>query len=438
MNIQQYLEKFKRITEKPTLNTMYWLMEKFQNPQNRGTVIHVAGTNGKGSIVAMLNRVLVDQGYKVGKYISPHLIQFNERICVNDVPISDQEIEEILKEMDPIINLYNQTHEIPVRHFEVITSLAFIYFARKNCDFILLETGMGGILDCTNIVNPLISIITSIGYDHMKVLGNTLTEIAEKKAGIIKQNSNTIFLELENRQENEEVFPVIQNKCKELQNQLYYLKREEITNYREQGELQYFTYDHQDISTNLKGKIQIYYTAMCLKALEIIKQKGFSIQDFKAIESLRNVKHPGRFEKLNQFPTIIFDGAHNEPAIQNFIGNMEQYYSNQKKIYIVSILKKKDYKKMLYYLAQDKEAIIYVTDGNDQNLYSTKQCLYKACEEYKPKQMIKMANFSDAIQEATCLYPDRVIGIVGSFYTYPNAIQTIKQLNQFTKSDKYQ
>lgn len=112
---------------------------------------------------------------------------------------------------------------------------------------------------------------------------------------------------------------------------------------------------------------------------------------------------------------------------------MEQYYPNQKKVYIVSILKKKDYKKMLYYLAQDREAIIYVTDGNDQNLYSTKQSLYKACEKYKPKQMIKMANFSSAIKEATRLYPDRVIGIVGSFYTYPNAIQTIKQL---TKSDK--
>ena len=107
MDIQQYLEKFERITEKPTLNTMYWLMERFQNSQNKGTVIHVAGTNGKGSIVAMLNRVLIDQGYKVGKYISPHLIKFNERICVNDEPISDQEIEEILKEMDPIINLYN-------------------------------------------------------------------------------------------------------------------------------------------------------------------------------------------------------------------------------------------------------------------------------------------------------------------------------------------
>ena len=436
MDIQQYLEKFERITEKPTLNTMYWLMERFQNPQNKGTVIHVAGTNGKGSIVAMLNRVLIDQGYKVGKYISPHLIKFNERICVNDEPISDQEIEEILKEMDPIINLYNQTHDMPVRHFEVVTSLAFIYFARKKCDFILLETGMGGILDCTNIVNPLISIITSIGYDHMKALGSTLTQIAEKKAGIIKENSNTIFLELENKQENEEVFPVIQNKCKEEQSQFYYLKREEITNYRDDGEFQYFTYHHQNVSTNLKGKIQTYYTAMCLKALEIIKQNGFSIQDSKAIESLRNVKHPGRFEKLNQSPIIIFDGAHNEPAIQNFISNMKYYYPNQKKVYIVSILKKKDYKKMLYYLAQDKEAIIYVTDGNDKKLYSTKQCLYEACKEYKTKEMIKMADFSDAIQEAACRYTDRVIGIVGSFYTYPNAIQTMEKLKQSISNHK--
>ena len=209
MNIEAYLDQFQRVTENPTLETMNWMMQKFQNPHKKYQVIHVAGTNGKGSVVEILNRVLLDQGYNVGKYISPHLCEFNERICVNDVPISNQEIEEIIKKLEPFIQEYNQTHEIPVKHFEVVTSIAFVYFARKKCDFVVLETGMGGTWDCTNIVQPILSIITSIGYDHMKLLGNTLTEIAKHKAGIIKQNSDTIFLECENKNENAKILKII-------------------------------------------------------------------------------------------------------------------------------------------------------------------------------------------------------------------------------------
>ena len=160
MNIEEYLKRFDSVTKDPTLDAMEFFMKEFGNPNKKTKFIHVAGTNGKGSVCEMINNILVNTGYRVGKYISPHLIKYNERITVNNVEITDKEMSDILEQIAEKVDIYNQKHKIPVKEFEVVTTLALIYFAKKDCDFVVLETGMGGTYDCTNIVDSIISIIT--------------------------------------------------------------------------------------------------------------------------------------------------------------------------------------------------------------------------------------------------------------------------------------
>ena len=188
MDIEKYLSNFAKYTDNPSLDAMIWIMDKYGNPHQNMKFIHVAGTNGKGSVCEMLSNVLTKQGYRVGKFISPHLITFNDGILVNNKQITDEEVDEILISLSEKVEKYNQTHDDKVTWFEVITSLALIYFSKQACDIVVLETGMGGLYDCTNIIQPIISVITSVGLDHTDVLGKTIRDIAYKKAGIIKQN----------------------------------------------------------------------------------------------------------------------------------------------------------------------------------------------------------------------------------------------------------
>ena len=193
-DVQKYLSQFYQGTKNPK-ETMKYFTKKLNHPEDEFKIIHIAGTNGKGSVTEMVCRVLIEQGYTVGKYMSPHLIKFNERICVNNVQISDEELLEFINKMEPLINDCN----LHFGFFEITTTLALWYFKIKKCDFVVLETGLGGTYDCTNIVNPVVSIINSISYDHMSILGNTLPEIAENKAGIIKPNSNTVYIHKKKR-----------------------------------------------------------------------------------------------------------------------------------------------------------------------------------------------------------------------------------------------
>ena len=196
MNIEKYLSNFFNGTKNPSLKAMRFLMGEFNHPENKLKAIHIAGTNGKGSVTEMITKVLINEGYTVGKFISPHLIDYNERISVNNNNISNIEMEKLIDRINPAIEKYNSTSDVHITLFELETTMAFLYFEQKECDFVVLETGLGGLYDCTNIINhPLISIITSIGYDHMNILGSTLTEIAYQKAGIIKPNSHTVIFE---------------------------------------------------------------------------------------------------------------------------------------------------------------------------------------------------------------------------------------------------
>lgn len=417
MNLEEYLQSFSHGKKKQSLETMEYFMKKLNNPQEKQKFIHIAGTNGKGSCTEMMANILLKSGYKVGKFISPHLIKYNERISVNNINISNEKMEKIIEEIDPLIMEYGKEN---VTLFELETIMAIIYFYRKKCDIVVMEVGLGGMYDCTNIIYPEISVINSIGYDHMQFLGNTIEEIAYQKAGIIKENSKTVYICQENEADN-----VIINKCKEENNKLYLIKREDVKNYSYNNEFQEFDYkDYKNIRVKLKGKSQIYNASICLEAVNILKD-NYKLPEEKVREGIESVIHRGRFETLWNEPTIIYDGGHNELAIKNFINSVNMYYKDNKKVYIISLLKSKDYKTILKLLVQEKNGTYIFTSGNSEERYWDKEILKEEAIKLGAKNAIAI-NLEGAINKSFKEYKNYIIFVIGSFYIYGDVINYIQ------------
>lgn len=424
MNVEEYLSTFFRGTKDPTLRAMEYFMEEFNHPENKLKIIHIAGTNGKGSCTEMITNILIKSGYKVGKFMSPHLVKYNERMSIQNKNITDKDMENLIKILEPKINRYNSVNDFKVTLFELETIMAILYFEKNNCDFVVLETGLGGLYDCTNIVNPIISIITSIGYDHMNILGNTLEEIAEQKAGIIKQNSKTIYIKQNEKGVNEKII----KRCKEKNNKLHLIKKEDIKNYTYNNDFQKIDYkSYKSIQINLKGEKQIYNASICIECVEILNEEGFKVPEEAIREGIKTVVHKGRFETINTNPLIIYDGAHNKPAIENFKRSVEMYYKNKRKVYIISILKTKDYETILKELLKDEEATFIFTNGNDEDLYVKKEILLKVSKKYTNNKNMHAKELDKAIDLIKEKYESYVTFIVGSFYIYGTVIEKLKE-----------
>ena len=406
MDIEKYLRRFDAVTKDPSLDAMKFFMEEFGNPHKKTKFIHIAGTNGKGSVCEMINNILVNAGYKVGKYISPHLIRYNERITVNNEEITDKEMSDILEEISKKVEIYNKEHDIPVKEFEVITTLALIYYARQTCDFVVLETGLGGLYDCTNIANGLISIITNIGFDHVDILGKTIEEITMQKAGIIKPNNDVIECY------QDKVTDIIKKECEKKNSKLHLINPEDVENYVFDEEYQKIDYKkYKNIKINLKGKCQIYNAAIALECVEILRNKGYEIKEEAVRKGLSTVIHKARFETIKENPKIIFDGGHNENAINNLTNTINMYYPDKEKVYIVSLLKTKDYRKVIEIITKDKEGIFFFTTGNDKDRYVNKEDLYNEAKKYLTKNIYK-EELKNAINIAETKYKDEIIMII--------------------------
>ena len=406
MDIEKYLRRFDAVTKDPSLDAMKFFMEEFGNPHKKTKFIHIAGTNGKGSVCEMINNILVNAGYKVGKYISPHLVRYNERITVNNEEITDKEMSDILEEISKKVEIYNKEHDIPVKEFEVITTLALIYYARQKCDFVVLETGLGGLYDCTNIANGLISIITNIGLDHVDILGKTIEEITMQKAGIIKPNNDVIECY------QDKVTDIIKKECEKKNSKLHIINPEDVENYVFDEEYQKIDYKkYKNIKINLKGKCQIYNAAIALECVEILRNKGYEIKEEAVRKGLSTVIHKARFETIKENPKIIFDGGHNENAINNLTNTINMYYPDKEKVYIVSLLKTKDYREVIEIITKDKEGIFFFTTGNDKDRYVNKEDLYNEAKKYLTKNIYK-EELKNAINIAETKYKDEIIMII--------------------------
>lgn len=425
MNIEEYLSNFFRSTKNPTLKAMEYFMEEFGDPEKDLKVIHIAGTNGKGSCTEMMTNILINAGYKVGKFISPHLIKYNERISVQNKNITNEKMEEIIEKIKPKIDKYNSLNDTQVTLFELETTMAILYFYENNCDFVVLETGLGGLYDCTNIVNPIVSIITSIGYDHMNILGNTLVEIAEQKAGIIKEGSETIFALSDEKDVND----IIKQTCIAKNNKLHYVQKQDIKNYSYNQEFQKFDYkNYKDIVINLKGEKQLLNSSICIQCTEILRDKLYNISEEALRKGLRTVIHKGRFETINKNPIMIFDGAHNKPAIENFCKSRDMYYKKQDKVYIISILRTKDYKMILKELLKEENSVFIFTSGNKEEIYVSKETLLKTAKEYTNNKNLYIKDLEDSIDFVKENYINDVIFFVGSFYIYGTVLQRLNKM----------
>ena len=258
----------------------------------------------------------------------------------------------------------------------------------------------------------------------MDILGNTLEEIAIQKAGIIKENSETIFVEQE-----KSVNDIIIKTCKEKNNTLHLIKKDAWSNVSLKGEEQVFDYkNYKQIGINLKGNKQVPNACIVLEALEILKKNGYEISKETIQEGLKTVVHKARFEQIYEEPTIIFDGGHNEAAIRNLIETIEQYYKNDDKIYILSILKTKDYKTVIKELMEDNKAIFIFTDGTKEQdevkCYVKKEELYNEALQYR-KENLFMDSLENALSKCKTEYKDKTIFVVGSFYTYSEVIENL-------------
>ena len=425
IDVNEYLKGFYKGTKEPSLKAMHYFMDKYNNFVKEMKFIHIAGTNGKGSCVEIISNILKIQGYKVGKFLSPHLIRYNERISINGESISDEDMQGLIEELKPLIEEYSEKEKSRITLFELETMMALLYFYRMKVDFVVLETGLGGLYDCTNVITcPLVSIITSIGYDHMNLLGDTLPKIAFQKAGIVKPNSSTVIFE-----QTPDVDEVFAKECSKKENQLHIVREKIVSNYRYDSDLQYFDYDEMtDIAVNLKGMVQIKNASICIEAMKILKDKGYEVSDESIREGLKTVIHKARMEKLLSKPFIVYDGAHNTPAMENLHSMVDMYYSDFDRVYIVSILKSKDYRKMLKILASDKEGKFIFTSGNDAERYVDGNTLCECMKEYVDEDKISTMTLEDAIISTKGSDENTVNLVVGSFYVYGDVVRTIKNM----------
>lgn len=355
-----YIYKKRNSVENVTdISRMEKFMNKLGNPQDDLKFIHIAGTNGKGSTTTMLANVLESSGYKVGKYISPYIVSFNERIQINNEFISDTDLEYYIKKLDPIIKEMEQEGNAPIG-FEIITAIAFLYFKEKNCDIVCLEVGMGGRLDPTNIITTtVISIITLIDYDHCKFLGNTLKEIASEKCGIIKKDKITITYPKQTK----EVLDTIREYCLKNNNKLYIPSLKLLDIVKSNHSINYFSYKGTYYKLNLIGEHQIYNALMVILASNVLINLGYKIP-FSAINTgIYETNFPARLEKISDSPAVFLDGSHNiagAKALKEFLHE----YKGKKNYAIMSFTEGKDYTSFINEISSFFQEIIFVKYNN--------------------------------------------------------------------------
>lgn len=329
-----WIESVKKFGDKLDLSRMELACEILGHPERNLNVIHVAGTNGKGSTVSYLRYALIELGYNVGTYTSPYIVRFNERITHNMNDISN---EDLLKYINKVKLLHDQvweTHHDIITFFELVTLISFLFFDDLNLDFVIYEVGLGGLLDATNVVEPIITAITTIGYDHMGVLGDTLEEIALNKLGIVKQN-----IPLVTTVNNEELHDVFNHYTAKKNAPLIRVNENDITN-TQYNSYTNFIYKNHEYQINMIGTHQVYNASLALEILnQLAIRNHIVIDQLKLYQGMKKTFWPGRLER---FGNIILDGAHNTEAVEVLKDSIQTLYKGY-------------YIKVLYTSMADKE-----------------------------------------------------------------------------------
>ena len=343
------------------LDRVLTLLEKMGNPEKKLKYVHIAGTNGKGSTASMTASILQKAGYRTGLYTSPYIYRFHERIQINGEQISDEDLVAITEYVKPLADSMEQSPT----EFELVCAIAFEYFVRKQCDIVVLEVGLGGDYDATNVIEcPEVAVITNIGLDHTDVLGNTLEEIAKTKAGIFKEGGDAVIY-----RGLPSVEQVFEDVCREKH---ISLKKADFDGLRLKAHSldgQVFDCgDRKDLVLPLLGDHQLHNASVVLSVVDTLIEKGWNISEENIRDGLRDVSWPGRFDIVSREPLFIIDGGHNPQCIEALVKNIEDYLTGRKVIALTGVLEDKDYGDMYQPVMPLVDSFVCITPPNPRKL----------------------------------------------------------------------
>lgn len=420
----QFIHESHKFGMRLGLDNIKKLLELLGNPQNNLKIIHVAGTNGKGSTCSFISSILKESGYKVGLYTSPFLETFTERIRVNGENIREEEVGKIVSLIKEKIEIMvSEGYSYPTE-FEIVTAMAFYYYNQEKVDFVALEVGLGGRYDATNVIDkPVVSAITSISLDHTGILGDTLGKIAFEKGGIIKEDCPTIVYP-----QQEEASEVIKNICYEKKSKYIEcdFKNIEIKSSNINSQIYSCNINGKelrDLEIKLIGDHQIKNSIVALNVIEYLNDiKITNISEENIRKGLLETKWPGRIEKISENPMFIIDGAHNEEGAKSLANSIDKYFENKNKILVIGMLEDKDIKSVLDLLIPKFNNVITTTPDNPRAIDANK--LKEKIEIYNIEVTCK-PNIKEAVDYALEISnKDDVIISAGSLYMIGN-VRTI-------------
>jgi dihydrofolate synthase/folylpolyglutamate synthase len=415
-----YLFDLEKFGIKLGLENITRFLDRIGNPHNRFPAIHVAGTNGKGSTAAILEAILTSAGFKVGLYTSPHLVDFRERIRIGKRPVGREYVAEFVRSKKDLIE------EIPVTFFEVVSALAFSYFAEQGVNIAVCETGLGGRLDATNVLKTEVSIITNVDLEHTDHLGSSVSEIAREKAGIIKEGVPTVTAS-----NNFEVKRVLRNTCRKRNAPLVSIYDEAQWLVKEVGlkgsRLDVFTRSNKyvNLSLNLVGRHQLENAMCALLAIEILQDNGWRVTKRAVREGLARVIWRGRLELLSERPMVLADVAHNPPAMKIIKENLQELFPEKRFLVVLGILSNKNYVEMLNEVGNFAK-VIYLTKPITERAADPKLLASEVSKQglnFKVIPVVKEA-YKYALSQAR---PGEVVLVTGSHYTVGEVMAALSQ-----------
>ena len=374
-------------------------LELLGNPQHKVRFVHVAGTNGKGSCAAMLASVLKEAGYRTGLYISPHLRRYNERMQVDGVDISD---DDLIRAAQRVKEVCEQLGGTPIV-FEVLTLMALWYFAECRCDFVVLEVGIGGKLDATNCIPaPAAALIAQLGFDHTETLGSTIEEIAAQKGGIAKPGSQLVMAEQEPA-----ALRVVEQLCREQGCGFTVAdpERLQVLSTSPEGQrLRDRTYG--ELLLPLAGPHQVKNAANVLTVVEVLKGEGFAIPDRAVRQGIESTVWPARFERLSRSPDFILDGGHNPQCVQAAVQALQDYYPGKKVVFLTGMMKDKDSAAMLAKMAEVAKAFVCL-HADSERAFGTQELAREI------ENTLSLAAYPAASAQEGCALAQRLAGEQG-------------------------
>jgi dihydrofolate synthase/folylpolyglutamate synthase len=375
------------------------LLHYLGDPQEELTFVHIAGTNGKGSVLAYLASILTEAGYRTGTYSSPAVVEELETIRIDQEMISEEAYAAVLTQVAEAAGKMVQSGEKHPTKFELETAAAVLYFREQQCDYVVLETGMGGRLDATNVMTRVpVGILTSVSMDHRAFLGDTLEIIASEKAGIIKDGMDVVYLE-----QDPAVNAVIQNKINEMEAAGYPVRSGDICYEQESLTGQTFSWrTYENLELSMTGVVQPVNAALAVQAALCLQEKGAEISDSAIRSGLKQMQWPGRFQILSGQPLILADGAHNPDAVRCLAESVKRYIPDRRLICIMGVFADKDYKTMCSIMGPLADMVITTTPPNRERALpaaSLAECMREYCSHTEAAGSLEEA-LSKAIEKA--------------------------------------